>query len=48
MSNYLSAITPEYWQFFLGLLFIFVILFFKGGVAGALSRVFNGNKKGGP
>lgn len=46
LSNYLSAITPEYWQLFLGLLFVVVILFFKGGVAGALSKVFNDSKNG--
>ncbi len=37
LSNYLSTITPEYWQLVLGLIFIMVIVFLKGGVAGALS-----------
>lgn len=37
LSNYLSAITPEYWQLLLGLLFIVVIVFFKGGIAGAVA-----------
>ncbi len=37
LSNYLSAITPRYWQLVLGVLFVAVIAYFKGGVAGALS-----------
>lgn len=39
VSNYLSAITPEYWQLVLGLIFIAVIVFFKGGVAGAITQL---------
>ena len=38
LSNYLSAVTPEYWQLVLGLIFIVVIVFFTGGMAGAVSR----------
>jgi len=37
LSNYLSAITPEYWQLVQGLIFILVIMFFKGGLAGAVA-----------
>lgn len=40
LSNYLTAITPEYWQLVLGLIFVVVIIAFKGGVAGALDRAF--------
>jgi urea transport system permease protein len=40
LSNYLSAIMPGYWQLALGILFVLVILFLKGGVAGAISRLF--------
>ena len=32
----LSDINPQYWQFWLGLLLIFVVLFARGGVVGAL------------
>ncbi|MDH3608132.1 MAG: branched-chain amino acid ABC transporter permease [Gammaproteobacteria bacterium] len=37
LSNYLSTITPDYWQLVLGIIFILVIVFLKGGVAGAIS-----------
>lgn len=47
LSNYLSAITPQYWQLVVGLIFVFVIVYFKGGVAGAMGRfrnkLLNGN-----
>lgn len=36
-SNYLSAVIPNYWQLILGLLFILVIIFFKGGLASVFS-----------
>lgn len=39
LSNYVSTITPEYWQLVLGFIFIFVIVFFKGGVAGAVAQL---------
>ncbi len=39
LSNYLSTITPEYWQLVLGLIFIVVIAFLKGGIAGAVSQI---------
>lgn len=36
ISNLLSSITPQYWQLCIGILFILVIAYFRGGVAGAL------------
>lgn len=39
LSNYLSAITPTYWQLALGIIFILTIAFFQGGVAGTLERI---------
>ena len=39
LSNTLSALTPTYWQLFIGTIFILVIAFFRGGVAGALDRL---------
>ena len=36
LSNYLTAVIPEYWQLVVGLVFVVVIIAFKGGVAGAL------------
>ena len=46
LSNYLSAIIPEYWQLVLGVIFVVVTVVFKGGVAGALERAF-GSRAGG-
>ena len=40
LSNYLSAVTPEYWQLAIGLIFILVIVFLRGGVAGAVGSLF--------
>ena len=37
LSNYLSSITPDYWQLVLGITFILVILFFKEGLAGLVT-----------
>ena len=39
LSNYLSTVTPEYWQLAIGLIFMLVIIFFKGGVAGAVGSL---------
>jgi urea ABC transporter permease protein UrtC len=41
LSNYLSAVMPGYWQLALGVLFVLVILFLKGGVAGAIARLLS-------
>lgn len=38
-SNYLSAVIPDYWQLILGLLFMLVIVFFKGGLAGMVAGI---------
>jgi urea transport system permease protein len=38
MSNALSAITPQYWQLLLGMTFVVVVAFFRGGIAGAVQR----------
>ena len=38
LSNYLSALIPKYWQLVIGIIFVAVIIYFKGGVAGALAR----------
>jgi urea ABC transporter permease protein UrtC len=40
LSNYLSAVAPDYWQLILGVIFIVVIGLFQGGAAGALERAF--------
>ena len=38
LSTYLSAIIPNYWQLALGLVFVAVIIAFKGGAASALEQ----------
>ena len=35
-QHYLSGINPVYWQFWLGLLLVVVVLFARGGILGAL------------
>jgi urea ABC transporter permease protein UrtC len=46
LSNALSAVTPEYWQLIIGVLFIVSIAWFQGGVAGAVSDFLE--KRGDP
>jgi hypothetical protein len=36
---------PGYWQLVLGILFVLVILFLKGGVAGAISRLLSAGRR---
>jgi urea transport system permease protein len=45
LSNYLNAIMPDYWQLALGVLFVLVILFLKGGVAGAIARLLAAGRR---
>jgi urea transport system permease protein len=45
-ANLLSAATPTYWQLILGLVFILVIVFLKGGIAGALDRLIHRQEAG--
>ena len=35
----LSGINPQYWQFWLGLLLVVVVLFARDGILGALRRI---------
>jgi branched-chain amino acid transport system permease protein len=39
VHQYLSGIDPLYWQFWLGMLLIIVVLFARGGIMGALRAV---------
>ena len=41
LANLLSAATPDYWQLILGLIFMAVIVYFRGGVAGAVERLID-------
>ncbi len=47
LSNYLTALIPEYWQLVVGIIFVVVIVGFKGGLAGAISRAFGGEARNG-
>jgi urea ABC transporter permease protein UrtC len=38
LSNYLSGLMPKYWQLVIGMVFVAVVIYFRGGVAGALIR----------
>lgn len=38
-QDYLSGLNPVYWQFWLGLLLVLVVLFARGGVLGGLERI---------
>jgi urea transport system permease protein len=42
LSNYLSSISPQYWQLALGFIFILVIVFSKNGLAGAFTSFTRG------
>jgi ABC-type branched-subunit amino acid transport system permease subunit len=46
LSNYLSAIVPRYWQLALGVLFVLVIVYLRGGVAGAIAGLFARRARG--
>jgi branched-chain amino acid transport system permease protein len=35
-QNYLSTLNPVYWQFWLGLLLVLIVLFARGGIMGAV------------
>jgi branched-chain amino acid transport system permease protein len=37
--HYLSGINPVYWQFWLGLLLVVVVLYARGGILGAVDRL---------
>jgi len=37
--HYLSDLNPIYWQFWLGLLLVVVVLFARGGILGALANL---------
>jgi len=39
MQDYLSGLNPLYWQFWIGLLLVVVVLFARGGILGAVDRL---------
>ena len=38
-QDYISGLNPAYWQFYIGLLLILIVLFARGGVLGGLERM---------
>lgn len=46
LSNYVSAIMPNYWQLIVGLVFMLVIVFFKRGLAGLAESAFRNWQRG--
>jgi len=38
-QDYIAALNPAYWQFWLGLLLVVIVLFARGGILGALDRI---------
>jgi urea transport system permease protein len=46
LSNYLSSISPQYWQLALGFVFILVIVFSKDGLAGAFTSLMDRARSG--
>ncbi|MDB5596711.1 MAG: branched-chain amino acid transporter permease [Hyphomicrobiales bacterium] len=39
MQDYLGNITPQYWQFWLGLMLVLLVLFVRGGILGLLAKM---------
>ena len=39
LQNYLAGINPVYWQFWLGLMLVVIILFARGGLLGAIAAL---------
>ena len=39
VHHLLAGVNPQYWQFWLGLLLIFVVLFARAGLMGALRQL---------
>ena len=39
VQDWLSGLNPVYWQFWIGLLLVAIVLFARGGVLGMLDRI---------
>ena len=50
-QDYIAGLNPAYWQFWIGLLLIVIVLFARGGILGGLERLaaplLHRNRKGG-
>ena len=38
-QDYISALNPAYWQFWIGLLLVVIVLFARGGILGGLDKL---------
>ncbi|USX29017.1 branched-chain amino acid ABC transporter permease [Oxalobacteraceae bacterium OTU3CINTB1] len=38
-QDYISGLNPAYWQFYIGLLLVLIVLFARGGILGGLERI---------
>jgi len=43
--HYLSDLNPVYWQFWLGLLLVVVVMFARGGILGALEVLMHRSRR---
>ena len=39
-QDYISGLDPAYWQFYLGLLLVFIVLFARGGILGGAVKIY--------
>ena len=46
-QDYISGLNPAYWQFWIGLLLIVIVLFARGGVLGGAEKLMQRMKRGG-
>jgi branched-chain amino acid transport system permease protein len=38
-QDYIAGLNPAYWQFWIGLLLIVIVLFARGGILGGLGKI---------
>ncbi|WP_229205800.1 branched-chain amino acid ABC transporter permease [Duganella sp. Leaf126] len=43
-QDYISGLNPAYWQFYIGLLLVLIVLFARGGILGGLEKLAGGFK----
>jgi len=43
-QDYLSSLDPAYWQFYIGLLLVLIVLFARGGILGGLEKLVQQRK----
>jgi branched-chain amino acid transport system permease protein len=38
-QDYIAGLNPAYWQFWIGLLLVVIVLFARGGILGGLEKI---------